>query len=150
LLHSAPSRRASGQEIAVESEGKLERAFSVIRSLNMTNILIFALLVVIAIPAYFAYRFMSDVGFRREFMSSAVILEQHVPCIVLEGHRYGSQVRHSIFVVYGLDGRNEKLLGLRAPEAMNSVELTELCKRVVALSEEIQAFRKKEAEEKSK
>jgi hypothetical protein len=129
-------------------EGKLERAFGVVRSMSLTNVLILALIVVIAIPAYFAYRFMSDVAFRREFMSSAIILEQHVPCVVLEGHRYGSQVRHSVVVVYGLDGRNEKLIGLRAPEAMNSVELTEMCKRVVTLSEEINEFRRKEAEEK--
>ena len=134
----------------MESEGKVERAFGVIKSLNLTNILILFLIVVIAIPAYFAYRFMSDVSFRREFMTSAIILEQHAPCVVLEGHRYGSQVRHSVFIVYGLDGRNEKLLGLRAPEALNSVELTELCKRVVTLSEEINEFRRKEADAPSK
>jgi len=130
-------------------EGLLERAFGVIRSLNITNILIFALLVVISIPAYFAYQFMTDVAFRREFMSSAVILDQHAPCIVLEGHRYGSQARHSVFVVYGLDGRMEKLIGLRAPEALNGVELTSLCARVVTLSEEILEFRRKESEEKA-
>ena len=127
----------------------LERTFAVVRSLNITNVLIFALLVVIAIPAYFAYRFMSDVAFRREFMSSAVIMEQHAPCVVLEGHRYGADVRHSVFIVYGLDGRNEKLVGLRAPEAMNGVELTDMCKRVTVLADEINEFRRKEAEDKA-
>jgi len=129
-------------------EGALARAANVVRSMSLTNVLILFLIVVIAIPAYFAYRFMSDVAFRREFMTTAVILEQHVPCIVLEGSRYGSQTRHSVFVVYGLDGRNEKLIGLRAPEAMNSVELTAMCGRVVELSEQINEFRRKEAEEK--
>jgi hypothetical protein len=133
-----------------EGEGKLERAFGVIKTLNITNILIVALLVVIAVPAYFAYRFMTDISFRREFMTSAVILEQHAPCIVLEGARYGSQARHSVFIVYGLDGRNEKLLGLRAPDTLNGTELTELCKRVVTLSEEITEFRRKETEDKEK
>jgi len=133
----------------VADEGKLERAFNVVRSLNITNILIFALLIIIAIPAYFAYRFMTDVAFRREFMSSAVILDAHAPCVVLEGHRYGSQARHSIFVVYGVDGRNEKLVGLRAPETLNGAELTDLCQRVVALSEEIIELRAKEAREKA-
>ena len=124
--------------------GKLERLVNSIKSFNLTNILILALVMAIAIPSYFAYQFMSDVTFRREFMSSAIILDQHVPCIVLEGHRYGAQARHSVFVVYGLDGRNEKLLGLRAPDVINSAELTELCKRVVTLSEEINAFRREE------
>jgi hypothetical protein len=131
-------------------EGKLERAFGVVKSMNLTNVLIIALLVILAIPAYFAYRFMSDVAFRREFMSSAVILDMHAPCIVLEGHRYGSQARHSVFIVYGLDGRNEKLLGLRAPGAVTDPDLTELCKRVTVLAEEITEFRRKETEEKAK
>ena len=133
------------------NNGKLEQAFGIVRSLNLTNILILFLIVVIAIPAYFAYRFMSDIGFRREFMSSAIILDQHVPCIVLEGHRYGAhQARHSVFVVYGLDGRMEKLLGLRAPGPLDGDELTDLCKRVVTLSEEINEFRRKEMLEKDK
>jgi len=132
----------------VAEEGKVERAFNVVRSLNLTNILILALLLVLAIPAYFAYRFMSDVAFRREFMSSAIILDAHAPCIVLEGTRHGAQTRHSVFIVYGLDGRNEKLLGLRAPGSMSATDLTELCKRVTVLADEINEFRRKEAEEK--
>lgn len=132
----------------METDGKLERAFGVVRSLNLTNILILALIVVIAIPAYFAYRFMSDATFRREFMTSAIILEQHVPCLVLEGTRYGSQTRHSVFIVYGIDDRNEKLLGLRAPEAVKDAELTAMCGRLRTLAEEINEFRRKEAEEK--
>ena len=79
-----------------------------------------------------------------------IILTAHAPCIVLEGTRQGATPRHSVFIVYGLDGRNEKLIGLRAPEALNSIELTEMCKRVVVLSEEINEFRRKEAEEKVK
>jgi len=129
--------------------GMLERAFGVVRTLSLTNILITALLILLAVPSYFAYKFLSDVSFRREFMSSAVILDIHAPCVVLEGHRYGSQARHSVFIVYGLDGRNEKLLGLRAPGSLDSDELTDLCKRVVVLADEIKEFREKEAKEKA-
>ena len=50
----------------------LERGASVVRSLNLTNVLIVALLVIVAVPSYFAYRFMTDAAFRGEFMSSAV------------------------------------------------------------------------------
>jgi hypothetical protein len=128
----------------------LERAAQAVKSLNLTNILILALIVVIAVPAYFAYRFMTDVSFRREFMTTAIIMDQHAPCVVLEGHRYGSQARHSVFVVYGFDGRNEKLLGLRSPGTLEGTELTDLCKRVVALSEEIIELRAKEAREQNK
>jgi len=125
-------------------EGRVEKALNYIRTMSLTNVLIVLLIVLIAIPAYFSYRFMSDVAFRREFMSSAIILDLHAPCIVLEGTRYGSQTRHSVFIVYGLDGRNEKLLGLRAPGSMSGNELTELCERVTTLADEIKEFRRKE------
>jgi hypothetical protein len=128
----------------MEEEGRVEKAFNVIRSMSLTNVLIMLLMVLIAIPAYFAYRFMTDVAFRREFMSSAIILDMHAPCIVLEGHRYGAQARHSVFIVYGLDGRNEKLLGLRAPGEVSGPELTGLCSRVTELAEQIKEFRRKE------
>jgi hypothetical protein len=129
-------------------EGRVEKAFNVVRSMSLTNVLILLLIVLIAIPAYFSYRFMSDAAFRREFMTSAIILEQHVPCVVLEGTRYGSQARHSVFIVYGHDGRNEKLLGLRAPDTVSDAELTNLCMRLRTLTEEIIEFRRKEELEK--
>jgi hypothetical protein len=49
----------------------LERGASIVRSLNLTNVLILAMLVIVAIPSYFAYRFMTDAEFRGEFMSGA-------------------------------------------------------------------------------
>jgi len=67
----------------------LERGASIVRSLNLTNVLIVALLVIVAVPSYFAYRFMTDAAFRGEFMSGATLVEKFPPCVVLEAHRYG-------------------------------------------------------------
>jgi len=120
-----------------EPEGKVERTVKFIASLNLTNVLIIALIVVIAVPAYFAYRFIADTDFRREFMDTAIILEKHVPCVVLEGHKWGANKRHSVLAVYGLDGRNEKLIGMRSPEPMSPDEITEMCKRVAAIAAEL-------------
>ena len=115
----------------------LERGASIVRSLNLTNVLIVALLVIVAIPSYFAYRFMTDAEFRGEFMTGANVLEKFAPCTVLETHRYGSVTRHSIFMVYGFDDRMEKVIGMRAPGTMTEVELGEVCKKVVAMADEI-------------
>lgn len=112
----------------------LERAFGVIKTLNIANILIFALVVVIGIPAYFAYRFIADEDFRREFMSTAIILERHTPCVVLEGHKYGGIKRHSVLIVYGFEDRFENLIGLRSPEPMSYEEINAMCKKVEALA----------------
>ena len=117
----------------------LERAFGVIKTLNVTNILIFALLVVIGIPAYFAYRFIADEDFRREFMSTAIILDKHNPCVVLEGHKYGGIKRHSVLVVYGFEGRFERLVGLRSPEPMSYEEINAMCQKAEAIAERLRA-----------
>ena len=115
----------------------LERGATIVRSLNLTNVLIVALLVIVAIPSYFAYRFMTDAEFRGEFMTGANVLEKFPPCTVLEAHRYGSVTRHSILMIYGYDDRMEKLVGLRAPGTLTEVELGEACKKVVAMADEI-------------
>lgn len=119
------------------SGSMLERGASIVRSLNLTNVLIVALLVIVAVPSYFAYRFMSDAEFRSEFMSGATVLEKFAPCTVLETHRYGSATRHSILMIYGFDDRLEKLVGLRAPGTLTEVELGEACKKVVTMADEI-------------
>ena len=57
----------------------LEKLSEAIRTLTLTNVLIMALIVTIMVPAYFAYKFMTDEGFRRELMATAVIVDKHVP-----------------------------------------------------------------------
>jgi hypothetical protein len=117
--------------------GVIERAVELTRSLSLTNVLIIALIVLIALPAYFAYRFIADTDFRREFMDTAIILERHVPCVVLEGHKWGANKRHSVLVVYGLDGRNEKLVGMRSAEPMDFDQINEMCKKVAVMAAEL-------------
>ena len=115
----------------------MERAFGVIKSLNLTNILIIALMVLIALPTYFVYRFIADVDFRREFMDTAVVLDKYAPCVVLEGHKWGANKRHSVVAVFALDGRNEKLIGMRSPEPMTPDEINEMCKKVQIMANEM-------------
>ena len=124
-------------EMTEQPGNMLERGASIVRSLNLTNVLIVALLVIVAVPSYFAYRFMTDAAFRSEFMSGATVMEKFPPCVVLEAHRYGSPTRNSILMIYGYDDRLEKIVGLRAPGTLTEVELGDACKKVVAMSDEI-------------
>jgi hypothetical protein len=116
-----------------------EKLLKATRDLSLTNVLILALILLIAAPAYFAYRFMMDEDFRREFMHTASILDKHVPCVVLAGQRFGNRERYTILMVYGLEGRSEKIIGLRTPGTLNDTEIEETCKRVLAMADEIKA-----------
>ena len=43
-------------EMTEQPGNLLERGASIVRSLNLTNVLILGMLVVVAVPSYFAYR----------------------------------------------------------------------------------------------
>jgi len=110
----------------------VERLFGIARTLNLTTILMIALLLMLAVPTYFAWRFLTNEDFRREFMQSAELLTEHAPCVVLEGHAYGHATRHTIMVVYELDGRFEKILGRRASGKLTKEELNSVCQIVLS------------------
>jgi len=114
-----------------------EKLIDAVRTLSLTNVLIFALIIVIMAPAYFAYKFMTDEQFRGDFMSRGVILDKHVPCVVFEGQRIGSAARQTMLLVYGIEGRMEKVIGLRAPGTLTDTEIDETCKRVLTMAEEL-------------
>ena len=111
-----------------------ERMVAVVSSLKLTDVLILALLVVIAVPTYFAYRFIADQEFRREFLQNAVMVDKHVPCIVLEGHRLAQNTRHTILYPYDPDAnRMEKVVGLRAPGLLSDKEIDDACQKVLTM-----------------
>jgi len=114
-----------------------ERLANIVKSLSLTNILIIALLLLMAIPTYFAWKYMTDEEFRETFRNHAQIVDKHVPCIVLQGRYYGAQKRHSIFVIYGIEGRNEKIIGVRAPGELTDPEIEEACVKVLAAAAEL-------------
>ena len=114
-----------------------ERLANIVKSLSLTNILIIAMLLLLAIPSYFAWKYLNDEEFRETFRNHAEIVDKHVPCIVLQGRYYGAQPRHSIFVIYGIEGRNEKIIGIRAPGVLTDPQIEEACQKVLATAAEM-------------
>ena len=116
----------------------LEKLADAVRTLTLTNVLIMALIVVIMVPAFFAYRFISDTEFRREFLQNAVMVDKHVPCIVLEGHRLAQNTRHTVLYPFEPDEkRMEKVVGLRAPGLLSDKEIDEACQKVLTMANEV-------------
>ena len=66
------------------------------------------------------------------------MVDKHVPCIVLEGHRLAQQTRHTILYPYELDeNRMERVIGLRAPGLLSDNEIEDACQRVLARAREL-------------
>lgn len=115
----------------------IERVVHAARTLTLTNILMIALLLMIAVPVYFSYQFLTDEKFRRELLARAEVIDKNVPCIVLEAHRFGAHDRHTIALIYGFDGRMEKMIGMRAPGKLSDQEIEAVCDKIVAAANEL-------------
>ena len=110
----------------------IEKLLKAARDLSLTNVLILALIVVVMVPTFFAYRFITNDEFRREFLQNAVMVDKHVPCVVLEGHRLAQNTRHTILYPYDPDEhRMEKVVGLRAPGLLSDKAIEDACTRVL-------------------
>jgi len=110
--------------------GMAQWAVSALRSLTIQNILTLGMLVVIGVPAYFAWRFMSDATFRHEFMNTAVAVDAQVPCLVVVGNLHGRGDRYMIGNAYKVDDRMEYMIVIRSPGMLSNLEVTNLCSKV--------------------
>jgi hypothetical protein len=98
--------------------------------MTIQNVLTLALLLVVMVPSYFAYQFLSDESFRAEFMRSARILDvAGVPCLVLVTAAAGTE-RYTVVLPYAIRARTEHIVGQRSPGPMTDAQVTEACKTV--------------------
>lgn len=106
----------------------LEAVTNVWRSITFTNVLILALLLALLLPAYFAYDFISNPEFRREFSSHISIDHSYdVPCTVYSFNLPGEQRRNDVAYIYEIDGRYSYAILVRAPAAMNEDQINRYC-----------------------
>jgi len=115
--HPPPSRYAMTQW-----------AVDIIRSLSLQNILILALLIMVSIPAWFAWRFMNDTQFRHEFMSTSRTIDMKVPCLVVVATSYtGKGDQYTVATQYDFRNRLEFLVGVRSPGILSDSEVATYC-----------------------
>lgn len=117
--------------------GIAERLLSAVRTLTLTNVLIIALIVLIAVPTYAAYRFLTDGEFRREFLQRADLIDASVPCIVLRSSGLGKPTRYTVGMVYAVVDRLERVVAIRSAGPLNDTEIVALCQQVLATGDRL-------------
>ena len=102
--------------------------------MTFTNVLILALIAMVAIPTYAGYRFLSDPELRREFLVRAELLEANLPCVVLRIKGGGRPTRYSIATIYALDTvrQMERIVGLRSNGDLSAADIAAACQDVIA------------------
>jgi hypothetical protein len=95
--------------------GMLGGIADLVRGLTIQNVLTVGILVLIAIPSYFAYIFLTDPAFRHEFMSTAHVVDMEVPCLVIAGNVVGLGDKWTVAVGYENRGQMEHMVAIRSP-----------------------------------
>lgn len=112
---------------APDRTGMANWAVDILRSLTIQNVLTLGMLAVIAVPSYFAWRFMTDGDFRHEFMSTSKIVDMGVPCLVVIGSQQGQSERYTVAVSYAVVNRLEYLVAARSPGLLSNAEVQKVC-----------------------
>ena len=103
----------------------------------------------VAVPSYFAWKFMTDTTFRHEFMTTArVVTDAGVPCQVILGNLAGEHGgdRYSIFVEYDRHDPFTYLVSLRSTGMLNQSEIVEGCTLARAQAELVEGANDQKAE----
>jgi hypothetical protein len=125
------------EKASASTAGRLERVIRLLSTLSFSNIAIFMLLVVIALPAYAIWKFLQDSDFRSEFFGRVELVEAGVPCIIYQGQLARGTPRTYIFVGYAHDGRMERIIGARTAQGfLPATDLPAACAQVTTAARE--------------
>jgi hypothetical protein len=108
--------------------GMVGEAVAIVKGMTLTNVLIIALLVVIAIPSYVLYRTMNDDSMLNKFMSFyEEISSDKVSCTMRIGSVRGAPPIYSISTGFAFQGSDRWTVGVIMSHKPNDGELTSYC-----------------------
>lgn len=114
--------------------GVIETLANILRSLTFQNVLVMAILVVLAIPSYAVWQIMTDSDLRKEIMSFAKEQELGVPCQVINYSFSGQSDKTAVISTVQVWGQYEIVVGTKVPGTMTASEAGSACKSTIDLS----------------
>jgi len=132
---SAPEPARNGSRLGV-----IETLANILRSLTFQNVLVFAILVVLAIPSYAVWSIMTDTALRKEIMSYAKEYDLGVPCQVIVYSFSGQSERTAVLSGVQVWGQYEVIVGTKTSGMMTAPEGAAACKSMVELAGKLRAM----------
>lgn len=118
------------------SEGRLAAAASVVRSLSLTNVLIIALLVAIAIPAYIIYRAVNDPAVMNRLLSSYQELpNQQSGCTLRTVRERGGPQRWSVSTGFAFHGADRWSISVLLDYEPTGEQITSYCETLKLIAD---------------
>ena len=108
--------------------GQIGGIVNIVKGLSLTNVLIIALLVVIAIPTYIAYRFLNDDSLLNKFTSFYEELSvQNVSCTLRIASQRGAHPYYAISTGFAFQGSDRYNIGVILSHRPDDGELASYC-----------------------
>jgi hypothetical protein len=107
--------------------GKLERAASVVRSLSLGNVLVIALLVVIAVPTYVVYRALGDEKIMNRLMSTYEEIASRGGCTIRHVKARGGPDLWGVSSGFAYQGTDRWFINVLLDHAPSDEEIDGYC-----------------------
>lgn len=128
---SPPEPQPSQAEV-----GKLSSWLNAVKGLTITNVAVIAMLVVVAIPAYFAYSAINNEELLDRFLSNyRELSSQNLPCSVREAKFRGGAPVWSITTGFAFAGRDRYIIGVVLDYEPNNEALQSYCETLKMIAD---------------
>jgi hypothetical protein len=119
-----------------QQEGRILGWLNAVKGLTITNALVIFLLVVIAIPAYFAYSAINNEALLDRFLSNyRELSSQNVACVVREAKYRGGNPIWTISTGFAFHGRDRYLIGVALDYEPNNDALQSYCETLKLIAD---------------
>lgn len=119
-------------------EGRLLGWVGAIKGLTITNALVIAMLVVIAIPAYFAYSAINNEALLDRFLSNyRELSSQNVACTIREAKYRGGAPMWTISTGFAFHGRDRYVIGVVLDYEPNNDALQSYCETLKLIADNL-------------
>jgi hypothetical protein len=127
-------------------EGKYLGWLNAVKGLTISNVLVIAMLVVVAVPAYFIYRALNDQEILDRFLSNYRELSaQNVACAIREAKYRGGASQWSISTGFAFVGNDRYFIAVALDHQPSNEEMQSFCATLKLIAETVGVDTVKEA-----
>jgi len=121
--------------VADQPPGRLAAAASIVKSLSLSNVLIIALLAVIAIPVYIVYRALNDAAVMDRLLSSYKEVPNTSGCTLREVKARGGPARWAISTGFAFHGADRWSINVILDQQPTTEQLTSNCETLKLIAD---------------
>ena len=119
-------------------DGRIVSWLNAVKGLTISNVLVIAMLIVVAIPAYLIYRVLNDEQLLDKFLSHYhEYSEQNVGCTLREARTRGGPIFFAVSTGFAYQGRDKYTVSVVLDHQPDNDELVSYCDTVKLIADSL-------------